>query len=103
MTKQTNRRDLLALMGLASADFLVNTEAMATPVVNADAAEGFPNMATRGLETQIRIAEALERLAKGIRDGAVAAIELKTVSSVSVDDWLAHDVTVRIEMLRTMS
>jgi hypothetical protein len=89
---------MLALLGISAVATVVNTETLVSSELgNMD---GFPNASLRGMERQIKIAEALERLAAGVRSGDLAAIELVTTSSLKADEWLQHSVTVRVEMLR---
>lgn len=92
---KTSRRNLLAIMGMSASAALVNTEALAEDI----GPRGTPNIHQRGLDLQLRVATALEGLAKGIRTGEIAAIGLDTSSRLDVNEWLRHDICITIEML----
>lgn len=96
---ETTRRSLLAIMGMAGTTALVNTEACAQDGIIPGSQA--PALVQRGLQMQLRIADALEGLARGIRNGEIAATGLDTSSRLDVDTWLTHDVHITIEMLGT--
>jgi len=97
-----SRRSILSLMGMGAAgSALVNTEIMASDD-DFNKSYALPGRVERGLHTQLRIADALENLARSIRDGSCAAIKLDTSSSIdpgAEGHWLTHDVHVTVELL----
>lgn len=93
-----SRRSILGLLGVASA-MAVNTEAMADPGLNDMALKGVPNLHTRGMHAQLAIADALEALARGIREGRCAAPTLKVESHFLPDNWIEHEIHVKVELL----
>jgi len=92
------RRNILKVLGFTglATGGLISTEAIAEPTSFQDV----PNLMIRGLETQHRIADALESLAKHIRSGGASAVGLKIESEVKPDTWLSHRVIVDVELLK---
>lgn len=96
----STRRNLLAMMGAAPVSLaLANTEAVAETMAMGGDAEVGPAMARRSLEMQLRMADAMEGLAREIRAGTIAVTHMNTNSEINVDHWLKHHVSFDIEVL----
>lgn len=98
MADQKSRRNILALMGISASAALVNTETLGVDMNFPQ--PGGPTLAEGSLGMQNRIADALERVAKGIRTGEIAATGLNVQSKVELNNWLSHDIHVNVEMLK---
>jgi hypothetical protein len=94
-----HRRDILKVLGLGSAVALVNSEAIAAPEAQYPTLD-VPNLVIPSRETQERVAEALENLAREIRAGTVGVSILQIESAIKPDTWLSHKVTVEVELLK---
>jgi len=90
-----DRRNILKMLGLTAVGGAVSTEA-----IGASSGEGYPAHAMRSVNLQERVAASLERLAAAIRRGDVAAMKIDVHSSVTMDDWLSHEIKVHVEILR---
>lgn len=96
---KTDRRDVLALLGLAGAGVAVSTETFGS--TRFPTGDGYPGLPGPGPEFQELAAQACEKLAAAIRSGTVAAMAVETKSKADFDNWLKHDVTFSIEILRS--
>jgi len=97
-----NRRNVLEVLGIGGA-LGVSTEALGRQFIlprdHKTGAERSAALMERSEETQLKIAAALEKLAREIRDNKVDAKELTVNSSLKFDEWLEHTVTVRLEII----
>jgi hypothetical protein len=80
------RRDLLAIMGLAPAAALINTEAVA------------PQYPYRTEGVINRVADSLVKLADAIRSGDVDIVNLVVTSEISPDTFLDHELRLRVSV-----
>jgi len=94
------RRNALAFIGLASAaSAAVNADAMASNAIENEEYGQYPQ-ATKGVSTE-RLAKALERLAKGLRNGDVVPDgdkPLTITSELAPDMWLTQELRLRFYM-----
>jgi hypothetical protein len=96
-----HRRDILKVLGLGSVVGLVNAEAIASDNGCAQYPDMVvPNLVQPSKETQERVANALESLAKEIRAGNVGVQEMQIASSITPDTWMHHKVTIDVEILK---
>jgi len=93
-----NRRNVLEVLGIGGA-LGVSTEAVGKVVSPFKDNRATFAYGERSVETQERIAAALEKLAREIRANKVDAKELTVNSSLKFDEWLEHTVTVRLEII----
>jgi hypothetical protein len=94
-----SRRSVLGLLGLTGAAAVaVNTEVMADPEIVAY--PGLPGLHKRGLHAQLAMAEALETLARNIREGKCACTSMDTSSSFKPNEWIEHEIKIKIEILQ---
>jgi hypothetical protein len=98
---KSNRRDLLAVMGLGGvAAVAMNPEAAATSL--GDDRCNAPNVAQDSKEAQEEIASQLEGLAKAVRAGTVRICDMETKSRFNPRDphFMEHKVKLTVEMLK---
>jgi hypothetical protein len=91
------KRDILKLLGVGAIG-AVSTEALAThyPVgMKSSVAIAHPTE-----QTQLRVAESLERLARAIRNGDACAKRMDVTSTMQTDEFLEHEVRVVVELLK---
>jgi hypothetical protein len=89
------RRDILGVLGLgAVATATVATESMATIEPSA----GVPGLAMPGPEFQLKVAQALENLARAIRIGDATAMGVAVHSEMKLEEWFTHHVTFKVEV-----
>ena len=89
------RRNILKVLGMTAITGTVATDALGETV-----GDNAPSLARSSERMQDRIATSLESLAKAIRAGEVAAIGIDVHSSLRADEWLEHEVKVRVEILQ---
>jgi hypothetical protein len=98
MTEKPNRRNVLTILGLAGAV----TPALAIESVDtlndAAAPRTVPGLMMRSPETQNRIADALEEMAKAVRSAELIAMELKVESTAKFDNWMEHEIRIKFEL-----
>jgi hypothetical protein len=100
-----DRRDILTSLGIIVAGAgVVSTEALAkaSEFGGEDWKKKYPTiplMAEKGPKLQSAIADALEAMAKSIRNRELIAGTMAVHSELK-DDWLSHTVTVNVEMPR---
>ena len=89
-----NRRNILTILGLASA----NTAAVAAEKFSTLPSFAAPSLMQPSLEAQEKIASALEHMAAAIRSGELTGIELNINSSVKMNQWIMHEVRIVCEV-----
>lgn len=93
----TSKRDMLKLLGIGAVG-AISTETLATtlPIGDGKAVA----LAEANLETQSRVAESLERLARAIRNGDAAVKKMDVISTFQTDTFLDHEIRVVVELLK---
>jgi hypothetical protein len=87
------------MLGLTTAGTALSTDDMA--LAGRGAIDGRnPVLAEGGKNLAEGVATALENLAKAIRDGEAQVLEMKIESALTPNDYVSHDLRVRLEMLR---
>ena len=91
------KRDILKLLGVGAIG-AVSTEALATqhPLGGVTSV----SIAHANDQTQRRVAESLERLARAIRNGDASVKTMAVTSTLQPDDFLDHEVRVVVELLK---
>lgn len=92
-----NRRNILTMLGLASAGVAVSTDAIAQNMGPPAPALGAPHEGV-----QEKFAEAMENMAKAIRSGqlVVTKLSVDSVMDLNNPEWLSHNITMNCEILK---
>lgn len=92
-----NRRNILTMMGLASASVAMGTDAIAE-----DLGPPAPHLGRPHKGVQDKFAEALENMARAIRNKEMVVTKLSIDSVMDFKDpeWLSHNVTLNCEILK---
>jgi hypothetical protein len=94
----TSKRDILKLLGIGAVG-AISTETLATQIpLGYDA--GSIGLAESNQQTQLRIAESLERLARAIRNGDAGVKKMDVTSTLQLDSFLEHEIRVVVELLK---
>jgi hypothetical protein len=92
----TSRRSILTVLGLGAAG-LVSGEAIASD----ENMHPAPPILRTGRDIQMNVATALENMAREIRAGNLAALEMDISTQLRPGDghWLEHDIRIRVELI----
>lgn len=106
----TDRRNILKALGLSAASVAVSTEAIAAKGSDINTIGYFPHLDEAGPKRQLAMAEALETLARNMRESAknfgnkdrkgetLVAISLDVHSSMTHGEYLTHEVKIKFEI-----
>jgi len=93
------RRNILKVLGMTAVAGTVSTDTIA-----GNDSPGYPAITVEGSKQfQDRVAESLESLAKAIRSGEATALAIDVQSKLELNNWLQHEVKIRVEILQDNS